>query len=87
MRSILISMIGVYRLLSPTFKGPTCRYIPTCSEYGIEAISRHGVVKGILLILGRILRCHPFGGYGYDPVPEDPIRMGDLIGRVFRRRV
>ena len=47
-----------------------CKYIPTCSQYGLEAIERFGAIKGGALTLWRILRCNPFGKYGYDPVPE-----------------
>ena len=63
-------MIKFYRsyisILKPT---PTCKYIPTCSEYGIEAIEKYGVLKGGLLTVWRILRCNPFSKGGYDPVP------------------
>ncbi len=48
---------------------PSCRYTPTCSEYAIEAIKKHGPFKGLWLATKRILRCHPWGGHGYDPVP------------------
>ena len=48
---------------------PRCRYVPTCSEYAIEALDIHGPAKGSLLAAGRICRCHPWGGSGYDPVP------------------
>ena len=47
-----------------------CRFTPTCSNYAIEAIERHGFIKGWFLSIKRILRCNPFGGYGYDPVPD-----------------
>ena len=47
-----------------------CRYVPTCSAYGIEAVDVHGAARGGLLALRRLLRCHPWGRYGYDPVPE-----------------
>lgn len=65
-----LAAIGFYRkALSPMFP-PSCRYIPTCSEYGMIAIGRFGFIKGGLLALMRIGRCHPFRKGGYDPVPE-----------------
>ncbi len=57
------------RALSPLV-GPSCRFTPTCSEFAIDAIDRHGALPGGWLAFKRILRCHPFGGQGYDPVPE-----------------
>ena len=48
---------------------PSCRFTPTCSAYAVEAIKKHGPVKGLYLAVRRILRCHPWGGSGYDPVP------------------
>lgn len=50
--------------------GHNCRFIPTCSEYGMEALAVHGACKGLLLTIWRVLRCNPFGKWGYDPVPE-----------------
>ena len=70
MRKILIAIIKIYQLLiSPLSRGK-CRFIPTCSNYAIEAIDRHGVIQGLYLSAGRILRCNPFNPGGYDPVPE-----------------
>lgn len=69
-QKILILLIKVYRLgISPLFPA-TCRFIPTCSEYGLIAVKRFGFLKGLYLTVRRILRCRPGGGYGYDPVPD-----------------
>lgn len=61
--------IHLYRWVLSPLVGPCCRYLPSCSEYALEALARHGVVIGGWLALRRILRCHPWGGFGYDPVP------------------
>lgn len=53
---------------------PRCRYLPTCSQYAREAIATHGAWSGSLLALRRLGRCHPFGGHGFDPVPDAPAR-------------
>ena len=64
-----IFIIKVYqKFISPVLL-PSCRFSPTCSQYSIEAINKHGFLKGLWLSLKRILKCHPFGGSGYDPVP------------------
>jgi putative membrane protein insertion efficiency factor len=66
----LQALIRAYQLvLSPLFP-PSCRYLPTCSEYAVEAIGRHGAVAGVGLAVRRLARCHPWGSRGYDPVPE-----------------
>ncbi|MBI5646160.1 MAG: membrane protein insertion efficiency factor YidD [Ignavibacteriae bacterium] len=66
---LLIFFVRGYQvLLSPLFP-PSCRYYPTCSSYAIESIEKHGPLKGLYLALKRILRCNPWGGSGYDPVP------------------
>ncbi len=73
MKGILLRLIRFYQsAISPT-RPPCCRFIPSCSAYALEAIERHGAVKGGALALWRILRCHPFHrhrGYCYDPVPK-----------------
>ena len=55
--------------LSPILK-TNCRHLPTCSDYGIESLTNYGLLKGSFLMFKRILRCHPFGTHGYDPVPK-----------------
>ncbi len=68
-KKICIGLIKVYQLgISPILPA-SCRFVPTCSEYGIIALKRFGFIKGLYLTVRRILRCRPGGGYGYDPVP------------------
>lgn len=70
MRKILLLMIKFYQIfISPLCPG-VCRYRPTCSQYMAEAVKVHGAIKGIWLGIKRILRCHPWGKSGYDPVPS-----------------
>ena len=65
--------VRFYRLVFSPLVGHGCRYQPTCSAYALEALERHGAFKGLYLTIHRILRCHPWGGSGYDPVPgADP---------------
>ena len=61
--------IRFYRKFLSPLKPPTCRFTPTCSQYAIQAIRKHGPIKGLALAVWRILRCNPWGGSGYDPVP------------------
>ncbi|HAY30042.1 MULTISPECIES: membrane protein insertion efficiency factor YidD [Alistipes] len=65
----LLGLIWIYRHCISPFTPPSCRFTPTCSEYCAEALRKHGLFKGSYLGLRRILRCHPWGGSGYDPVP------------------
>ena len=64
-----IFLIRVYQKGISPLLGPSCRYTPTCSQYGLEAFRKYGVFKGFWLTLKRLSRCHPWGGHGYDPVP------------------
>lgn len=66
---LLILPIRFYRHYISPLTPPTCRFTPTCSQYAIEAIRKHGPFKGLYLAVWRILRCNPWGGSGYDPVP------------------
>jgi hypothetical protein len=66
---LLIAPIRFYRRFISPYTPPSCRYTPTCSQYAIEALRKHGPFKGSWLAVRRILRCHPWGGHGYDPVP------------------
>ncbi len=70
MHALAFGAIWLYQKLISPFFGAQCRYLPTCSVYAREAIARHGFIRGGFLAARRILRCHPFGGHGYDPVPE-----------------
>jgi putative membrane protein insertion efficiency factor len=65
----LILLIRIYQVTLSPFIGRNCRYTPTCSNYGIEAIRKYGAIKGGWLTIKRILSCNPWGGSGYDPVP------------------
>jgi putative membrane protein insertion efficiency factor len=67
---LLLALIGVYRRWISPLLGPRCRFIPSCSAYGLEAISRYGPWRGGWLTLRRLLRCHPFSPCGCDPVPD-----------------
>jgi len=77
MKSFALLLVRLYkRWISPSLP-PSCRYVPTCSEYAMEAIERYGVLRGGMMAAWRLLRCHPFAKGGYDPVVTDP-------GGVFR---
>ena len=69
MRRLLIAPIRFYQCAISPLLPAACRFTPTCSQYAIEAICRHGALRGGWLALRRLLRCHPWGGSGYDPVP------------------
>ena len=68
-RRALIAVVRTYQLMISPHLAPACRFEPSCSAYAIEAISRHGALRGARLAAARIGRCHPWGGFGYDPVP------------------
>ena len=68
-KNVALQLLRGYKwMISPLFP-PACRYVPTCSEYAMEAVERYGALRGSLLALGRLLRCHPFHAGGVDPAP------------------
>ncbi|MBW2657699.1 MAG: membrane protein insertion efficiency factor YidD [Deltaproteobacteria bacterium] len=69
MQIVFVALIRVYQYTLSPFLGPACRFHPSCSEYAYQAIMRHGPMRGLLLAIKRILRCHPFHPGGVDPVP------------------
>ena len=70
LRQCAILFVRGYQLLISPLLPANCRYQPTCSQYAIDAIEKHGILRGLILAVKRIGRCHPFGGEGFDPVPE-----------------
>lgn len=71
----LVGLIRLYQLLLSPYLPPSCRFLPGCSSYAAEALLRHGPLVGLWLAVRRIARCHPWGGFGYDPVPEPKDRQ------------
>ena len=69
MKQIAIFVVRAYRLLLSPYLPPSCRYLPTCSQYAEEALDKYGAFIGGMIALKRISRCHPWGGIGYDPLP------------------
>lgn len=69
LRKIFVLPIKMYQLFISPILPRSCRYLPSCSQYTITAIYKYGIIRGSILGVRRILRCHPFGGSGYDPVP------------------
>lgn len=69
LRHLVLLPVYLYRYSISPLIPPRCRYTPTCSQYTVEAVLKHGVLKGGWLSIKRILSCHPFGGSGFDPVP------------------
>jgi putative membrane protein insertion efficiency factor len=69
MKRLLIVLVRAWQIGPSAVMPPTCRYAPSCSAYAIEALERHGAFRGGWLTVKRLLRCHPWGGSGFDPVP------------------
>ncbi len=86
MRYCLIALIRAYQLLLSPIMGNACRFHPTCSHYGIEAIETHGAIKGSYLTLKRILRCQPLCQGGFDPVPPVKSAASQAAGTTVDQR-
>jgi putative membrane protein insertion efficiency factor len=67
--SVLVFWVRAYQYLISPYTPSSCRFVPTCSEYAVEALKKHGAIKGTMLAAKRIARCHPWGESGHDPVP------------------
>ena len=68
---LLIKFIKIYKYLVSPMIGPSCRYLPTCSDYSIEALKTYGFAKGVMVSFKRIMSCHPWGNSGFDPVKKE----------------
>jgi len=66
----LIFIIKIYQFIISPLIGQNCRYLPTCSEYAIESLKLHGLLRGLFFAIKRMLKCHPFGGHGFDPIAK-----------------
>ena len=73
----MVFLLRLYQFAIRPFLAGACKFVPTCSEYGIEALERHGWRRGLFLTLRRISRCHPFGRGGIDPVPQSSVSRDD----------
>lgn len=81
MKHVLIGLLKAYRLLISPLYGQVCRYHPSCSAYALEAVQRHGALRGSWLAMRRLGRCHPWAAGGYDPVPGHPPLTSSSRGR------
>ena len=79
---VLIGAVRFYQLAVSPWTPPACRFTPTCSAYAIDALREHGAARGLWLAVRRVARCHPWGGYGYDPVPPPgpPSEVSEPLG-------
>lgn len=84
---VLRGLVRVYQYSLSSVMAPSCRYHPSCSQYAYEALGRHGPIRGSWLAAGRVLRCQPWGGQGYDPVPPaSETADQSAVGRGVRAR-
>jgi uncharacterized protein len=79
---LILRSLRTYKWALSPLLPPACKYVPTCSEYAAEAVDRHGALGGLLLAIGRVLRCHPFVRGGFDPVPLEKVsRSRQMIAK------
>ncbi len=69
MRYLFIGLVKFYQMAISPYLGKNCRFVPTCSQYAVEALTKYGTIKGVYLSVKRVLKCHPFHAGGYDPLP------------------
>lgn len=74
MKYVLIGLLKAYRAVISPLYGDVCKYYPTCSAYSLEAVQRHGAIKGTWLTMRRLVRCHPWSQGGFDPVPATDVQ-------------
>ena len=80
MKYLIIAFLKAYRMFISPLYGQVCRFYPSCSAYALEAVERHGAVRGSWLAMRRLIRCHPWNPGGYDPVPPTDVdRRGDQV--------
>ncbi len=77
---ILIGLVRFYQLAISPWTPAACRFTPTCSGYALDALREHGAARGVWLTLRRLAKCHPWGGYGYDPVPPRAQKESEQVG-------
>ena len=86
LKTSLLALLRGYKAALSPFLPPACRYVPTCSEYAVEAIERYGAFRGSAMAMWRVLRCHPFVRGGYDPVPWNEVVNDPDSSRASLRR-
>ena len=80
-----VMLIRFYQVCISPLKPACCRFTPTCSQYGLQAFRKHGPIKGLILTTWRILRCQPWGGSGYDPVPDEFKPLRKILGLIWKK--
>jgi len=80
-KDLVLALLRAYKLALSPMLPPSCRYVPTCSDYAAEAVARFGAWRGSWMALGRVLRCHPFVKGGYDPVVNSHEQVASPVGR------